>query len=260
VLGPATRQALNVPAADRLEQISSNLERLRWLPRSLPAERVEVDTARATATLYRDDAPVLTMRAVVGKPSTKTPIFASRLEAVVFNPPWNIPSEIAANEVLPRAAREPGYLQREGIVRTGSGLQQRPGPLNALGQLKFDLPSPFGVYLHDTPSKSAFQREVRTLSHGCMRLEQPRALASLLLGWSPGQVDEAIATAETRRVALPRTVPLFVIHSTVFVGADGQLNFLPDVYGWDRKLGRALAGRAALSQAAAHQSECAAAV
>jgi murein L,D-transpeptidase YcbB/YkuD len=257
VLGAATRAALNVSAETRLQQIETNLERLRWLPRELPAERVEVDSGRAIATFYRKDGAPLSMRAIVGKPATKTPMFASRLEAVVFNPPWNIPGEIAANEILPKAARDPTYLAREGIVRTASGLQQRPGPKNALGVLKFDLPSPFGVYLHDTPARSAFSRDVRALSHGCMRLEKPRELAAAALGWSMEQVSAAIAPGLTQRVPLPRPIPLYVVHTTVFVGEDGQANFLPDIYGWDEKLARALAGVAQLRTAeAAHATEC----
>jgi murein L,D-transpeptidase YcbB/YkuD len=257
VLGPATRAALNVTAEARLLQIETNLERLRWLPRDLPIERVEVDTGRAIATFYRKDAPPLAMRAIVGKPATKTPMFVSRLEAVVFNPPWNIPGEIAANEILPRAARDPTYLAREGIVRTPGGLQQRPGPKNALGVLKFDLSSPFGVYLHDTPARSAFARDVRALSHGCMRLEKPRELAAATLGWSLEQVNLAIEPGLTRRVPLPRSIALYVVHTTVFVGDDGQANFLPDVYGWDAKLARALAGVSPLRTAeAAHATEC----
>ena len=109
------------------------------------------------------------------------PIFASQIETVVFNPPWNVPASIANGEILPRAARDPGYLARNNFTYRDGRLQQQPGPTNSLGQVKFDMPSPFGVYLHDTPGRAAFARPVRTLSHGCMRLEKPRELATLLL-------------------------------------------------------------------------------
>lgn len=243
VLGGATRRALDMPAAARLAQIELNLERWRWAPRQLPADRIELDIAGAEAVLYRAGQPKLSMRAVVGKPSTKTPMFASRLEAVVFNPPWNVPVSIASKEIAPKAARDPTYLARHHYVITPNGLQQSPGPDNALGQVKFDLPSPFGVYLHDTPSKGAFARPMRALSHGCMRLEKPLELATELLGqqgWTRAQVEGAVAAGTTRRVSLAQPTPLFVVYRTAFVDAAGEVQFRPDVYGWDEKLSAAL--------------------
>jgi murein L,D-transpeptidase YcbB/YkuD len=259
VVGAATLAALNVSAEARLVQIGANLERWRWLPHDLPDDRVEVDSGFAEARLYQGGRLVLHMRAVVGKPSTKTPMFKSQIEGVIFNPPWNVPDEIAANEVLPRARRDAGYFAREGYVRTANGIQQLPGPKNALGQIKFDLPSPFGVYLHDTPSKSAFDRDVRALSHGCMRLQKPRELAAAALGWSPEQIDQAVSAGTTRRVALPRPLPLFVVHTTALAGVDGKVRFRPDVYGWDHLLNEALAGvgQGGLAQAQSHATDCA---
>ncbi len=258
VVGPETRRALDITAAARLAQIDANLERYRWSPAVLPADRVEVDTGLAEATLFERGAPVLTMRVVVGDLKHKTPMFASQLEAVVVNPPWNVPSSIATAEILPKAARDKGYLARNGFRFVDGRLQQRPGPGNSLGRLKFDLPSPFGVYLHDTPGKSAFARRVRALSHGCMRLEKPRELAVALLGpqgWTLPQIDAAIAQMTTRRIGLDKPVPLFVVHRTAFVDADG-LHLRPDVYGWDAALTRALAGRT-YADAAPGATECA---
>lgn len=251
VLGPATRQALNVPAAERLAQIDANLERWRWAPASPPAERLEVDTGGQEAVLYRDGAAVLRMRIIVGSPKHPTPMFASRIEAVVFNPPWNVPTSIARNELLPAEARRPGTLAGMGIRWVDGHLQQRPGPRNSLGQVKFDLRNPFGVYLHDTPGKGLFAQPVRAFSHGCMRLEKPRELAAALLepqGGSAATVEAGIAAGVTRRVDLRRTVPVYVQHWTVRAD-EGRLTFRPDIYGWDRKLAGALAGR--LSQAKA---------
>lgn len=258
VVGPETRRALDITAAARLAQIDANLERYRWSPAVLPADRLEVDTGLAEATLFERGAPVLTMRVVVGDLKHKTPMFASRLEAVVVNPPWNVPSSIATAEILPKAARDKGYLARNGFRFVDGRLQQRPGPGNSLGRLKFDLPSPFGVYLHDTPGKSAFTRRIRALSHGCMRLEKPRELAVALLrpqGWTLAQIDAAIAQMTTRRIGLDKPVPLFVIHRTAFVDADG-LHLRPDVYGWDAALTRAPAGRS-YADAATGATECA---
>jgi len=240
-----TLAALNVSAETRLQQIEVNLERWRWLARPLLANRAEVDVAAAQMTLYRDGVPALTMRAIVGDPRHHTPLFtAPRLQAVVFNPPWNVPDSIARAEILPKAAKNPGYLARENMTFVDGRLQQRPGPKNALGQLKIDFPSPFGVYLHDTPAKSLFGRAVRALSHGCMRLEKPRELAAALLanqGWTAERIDAAIAQGATQRVELKGAPPLFVIYTTAEADASGAVTFRPDPYGWDDRLRAALA-------------------
>lgn len=246
VVGPATYRALNVSAQARLDQIDANLERWRWLPRPLPANRIEADVGAARAALFVDGVRVLDMRIIVGAPSTKTPMFASRIETVVLNPPWNVPTSIAQGEILPRAARDPGYLARNNFTYRDGRLQQQPGPTNSLGQVKFDMPSPFGVYLHDTPGRAAFARPVRTLSHGCMRLEKPRELATLLLasqGWTRETVDAAIAQGQTRRVDLAAPVPVLVLYNTALVDEDG-LHLLADPYGWDAQLTAALQSQA----------------
>lgn len=246
--GPRTRAELNIPADRRLAQIDANLERWRWLP-PLPDDRVEVDIGAADATLYRAGAPRLTMRTVVGDRAHRTPIFVSALDAIVFNPPWNVPASIAAQELLPKERASPGYLAGHGYSYVDGRLQQRPGPANALGRLKFDLPSPFGVYLHDTPGRSAFERVTRTLSHGCVRLEKPRELAAELLAdqaWTPQGIDAAIDTGVTRRVGLRQPVPLYVLYWTAVAAADGTVEFRRDVYGWDAKLSRALGAAQAM--------------
>lgn len=243
VLGPAARTALNVSAQARLDQIRANLERWRWLPRNLPADRMMVDIGGQRAALFLGGQPALRMKIVVGDPKHHTPMFVSKLNAVVFNPPWLVPTSIATKEIWPKVRRDPGYLARGDYIVSGGRLIQQPGPKNSLGQLKFDLPSPFGVYLHDTPVKSAFTRPSRALSHGCMRLEKPRELADILLGrqgWTSDMVAEAIAAGSTRRVDLKTTVPLYVSYWTVVADAAGEITFRPDVYGWDRKLIAAL--------------------
>lgn len=243
-LGPRTRLALEVPVSTRLAQIDANLERWRWLPRAAPPERIELNVARQDAVLYRGDAIVLSMRVIAGRPSSKTPMFISGLDAVVLNPSWHVPASIARGELEPLERRAPGTLARRGFVREGGGLRQKPGPGNALGQLKFEMPSPFGVYLHDTPSRSLFERADRLLSHGCMRLAKPKDLAVLLLGaqgWTPARLDAAIAARATRRIPLQQPVPLYVLYFTVEADEAGGVRFGADPYGWDAKLTRALA-------------------
>jgi len=245
VVGRETREALNVTAEQRLAQIEANLERWRWV-RSLPPDRLEVNVAAAEAVLYADDAPKLTMRTIVGDLRHHTPMFTSRLASVVINPPWNVPASIAANELWPKEAAQPGYLARNGFSTVNGALRQAPGPRNSLGRLKFDFPSPFGVYLHDTPGRDAFARSNRALSHGCIRLEKPRELAvALAPSWTADEIDAAIDSGQTQRVHLDGRLPLFVLYWTVAPQDDGSLQFHPDRYGWDAELVTALARRPA---------------
>jgi murein L,D-transpeptidase YcbB/YkuD len=241
VAGASTVAALNVPVTRRLDQIRANLERWRWAPRTLPAYRVELNIADPSLVLFDPAAPTLSMRAIVGKADKRTPTFQDHIDAVVLNPPWNVPPDIAAKEVWPKIRRDPGYMAREGfVVRPGGGLQQRPGPKCALGTIKFDLSNPFGVYLHDTPSRSLFARDSRDLSHGCMRLEKPNALAKRLLrdeaAWPEDRIDMVLASGVTVRAPLQRPVPVFVFYWSAFVDDQGQVEFRSDVYHWDEDL------------------------
>ncbi|HTI66295.1 MAG TPA: L,D-transpeptidase family protein [Caulobacteraceae bacterium] len=245
-LNARTVAELNVPAEARVAQIEANLERWRWAPRATPATRLEVNIAAQTLVYVRDGAVVATMRTVVGRPADRTPIFSDAVEAVVFNPPWNVPSTIAAKEILPKLKRDPGYLQRNRfVVQPGGGavtqrLQQLPGPKSALGLVKFDLPNGFNVYLHDTPTKSAFALDERALSHGCIRLEKPLDLARLVLrgdpDWTADAIQAALDRGVTVRARLSRPVPVYVGYWTAFVGEDGAVNFRRDLYGWDAQL------------------------
>jgi murein L,D-transpeptidase YcbB/YkuD len=242
----ATLQALNVSAAARLASLDANLERARWLPDSPPDQRIEVDLAGPTATLFQAGKPALTMKAIVGERTKKTPSFAATVTAVKFNPPWYVPRSIAAHELYPKEHRHPGYFRRNGFYVSNGQLIQRAGPKAALGYIKFEVSDPFGVYLHDTPSRSLFSRDARWLSHGCMRLENPRDLAAALLapqGWTRADVDAAIEARTTRTVALQVQPTVYVVYRTVEVAADGRARFRPDVYGWDPILADALAGR-----------------
>lgn len=242
LVGKPTLAALNTPIETRIAQVEANLERWRWLPREWPATRLEVNIAGATLSYYQDNRLVTAMRAVAGRPSDKSPMLRSEVHSLVFNPPWNVPASIASKELLPKGG---AYLAANGYVTRvvdggGTRLQQLPGPNNALGQVKFDFENRFGVYLHDTPGQAAFARDVRTLSHGCIRLEHPIALAKLLFqgepAWSEEKIDDTLAGGETTRAKLSRTVPVFILYWTAFTDQNGQLNFRNDVYNWDRQV------------------------
>lgn len=249
-LGAATLAALNTPVERRIQQIKANLERWRWLPDALPQDRVDVNIAGAMATLVRNGQVALAMKAAPGRKSDHTPMLASSITAIELNPPWNIPRSIAEKEILPKARANPNYLREEEIrvidrPDGGERLQQKAGPKSALGQVKFEFDNPFGVYLHDTPAKAAFDRSARLVSHGCVRLEKPRDLAAQLLqgqpGWSADTLAAAIDSGDTQRVALDRPMPVYLFYWTAYAGPDGRMMFYPDAYGWDDELLRKVA-------------------
>jgi murein L,D-transpeptidase YcbB/YkuD len=245
-VGAATRAALNVTVERRIDQIVANMERWRWLPASLPARRVQVNVAAGVLTLFKNDQPALSMRAVTGKPGGgETPLLSSEIHSIVLNPPWNVPTSIATRELLPKGR---AYLASAGFrILPGGGLQQRPGPNSALGLLKFDFDNPFAVYLHDTPSKGGFARYTRQVSHGCVRLERPLALARAIMDgdptWTPQQIDETIAGGVTTRAKVADPVAVYLLYWTAYVTPDGQVNFRQDPYGWDTLLIKRIAAQ-----------------
>lgn len=241
--GASTIAALNVNTHDRVRQIEANMERWRWLPAELPAHRVQVNIAAAVLTVFDADKPVMSMRAVTGRPGDETPMLSSTIHSIVFNPPWNVPSSIATKELWPKEHAHPGYLKAHGftVIGTGGGsrLQQNPKH-SALGKVKFDFANNYGVYLHDTPSQSTFDRNSRLASHGCVRLAHPVALAKLMLQddptWTPDAIDAAIGKGTTVRAQLTDPVAVFLLYWTAYASADGKMTFLGDPYGWDRQL------------------------
>ena len=226
------------PAAERrARQVAINLERLRWLPRVIPPDRVVVNAAIARLQLFRNNRPVFTTRVVVGETDKQTPEFQSTISDVLFNPPWNIPRSIAQKEILPRLAADPDYLSRHHMRwRAGGSIQQEAGPYSALGRLKFEMSDRYDVYLHDTPIKSLFQSADRMMSHGCVRVENPRVLAQLLLGQSPETIDKGISLGHTNRRALPNPLPIFIVYQTAYVESDGSIQFSSDPYERDDEI------------------------
>lgn len=226
-------------AASRLRTIAVNLERQRWLPRQMPPDRVWVNAADERVVLYRDDRPVFTARVIVGQDvrENQTPEFSTMIDGVLFNPPWVVPEYIATQEILPKLRRDPNYLTRHRMVMRPDGLlQQLPGPHAGLGVLKFEMDNRFGVYLHDAPEKSLFARADRRISHGCIRVQNVRELAALLMQQPIDAIDQEIATGGTTRVNLPAPVPVFVVYETAFLDIDGTLQFRPDIYNRDAEI------------------------
>ena len=244
VVSGQTLQALNTPIEERIGQILANMERWRWLPAELPTDRIQVNVAAAILTVFHADTPVLSMRAVTGRPGDETPMLTSQVQSIVFNPPWNVPSTIATRELWPKERAHPGYLRAHDfvVVRDGDGmrLQQRAGDSSALGKIKFDFPNNYGVYLHDTPSRGLFNGYGRLASHGCVRLQKPLDLAKLVMQgdpvWTPEAIDAAIAAGKTVRAPLPQPISVFLLYWTAYMGPDGMMNFRDDPYGWDEEL------------------------
>jgi murein L,D-transpeptidase YcbB/YkuD len=228
-------------AERRARQLVVNLERLRWLPRRMPEDRLVVNAAIARLQLFREDRPVFTTRVVVGEIDKQTPEFQSTINDVLFNPPWNIPPSIAQKEILPKLTADPGYLTSHHMrFRSNGSIQQEAGPYSALGRLKFEMSDRYDVYLHDTPTRSLFQSAARMMSHGCVRVENPRGLAVLLLRQPMAAIDKGIATGRTARRPLPAAIPVFVIYQTAYVESDGSIQFRGDPYQRDDEIWRYL--------------------
>ena len=240
-LGNATMVELNVPADMRARQIAVNLERLRWLPRSLPPDRLWVNTASAQLQLFRGSVPVFTTRVVVGETDKQTPEFQSQVVSVLYNPPWYIPYGIAQKEIMPLIDADPDYLEKHHMaMRDNGSILQEAGPYSALGRLKFEMPNRFDVYLHDTPLRNLFARENRRLSHGCVRVQNPRQLASLLLGIPEDDITKGINLGTTNRHNLPQSIAVFIVYQTAFVDPEKGVEFRPDVYQRDSDIAQRL--------------------
>ena len=265
VITAAVTAEMNVPVDQRIRQIELNLERWRWLPRDLGERHIIVNIPEYRLEVWdRGQVPV-SMRVVVGKQDTQTPIFSDEMTHVVFSPYWNVPPTIAQGETLPEIMKDPGFLARanmEVLDRNGQPIdpstidvadpasyrfRQRPGAQNSLGLVKFMFPNQFNVYLHDTPTDSLFARASRSFSHGCVRLENPLALAEYVLrdqqGWTREKIEEAMHAEEERTVKLKKAIPVYLGYWTARVSSDGVMQFRKDVYGIDSRLAALLADR-----------------
>ncbi|GIX15036.1 MAG: murein L,D-transpeptidase [Paracoccaceae bacterium] len=263
IVGPATLAALNATAAERFGQVLVNLERIRWLRRDHSERHIFVNQADFTMEFMDGGRLVLDSRVIVGKPKFATPEFVDMMDHMVVNPTWHVPTSIATKEILPLLQRDPNYLVRNGyrLVPTGSEpvpdgvtsdfsqfstryfpfrIKQDPSERNALGRVKFMFPNQFSIYLHDTPTKSLFEKDQRTYSHGCVRVERPFELAYALLEGQVedprGYFDAILATGRERRINLARPVKVYLTYRTVFLDRQGSVQYRADVYGRDARV------------------------
>ncbi len=270
IVGPKTMLALNSDPSVQMQQVIVNLERRRWLNYDLGDRHIFVNQASFFAYVMDYGLPTLVTRVVVGKTQAKyqTPEFIDEMTHMVVNPSWHIPYSISSQEYLPQLLRDPSVLARENIVMQvrGSGtvvdarlvdlsqyternfpyvLRQRPGANNALGKVKFMFPNQYNIYLHDTPSKSLFNRDSRAYSHGCVRVQRPFDLARTLL--APQESDPAgafqsyLSSGRETQVDLNSPVPVYLTYQTVFIDEAGELAYRVDIYGRDRVIFDALA-------------------
>lgn len=264
VIGPATLREFNVTVTDRIKTMEINMERNRWMQNDFGSYHVFANLADQVLKLVKNGKTIHAEIIQVGLPFHRTPVFSDSMEYLELNPYWNVPVSIAVNEYLPKLRGNPGYLQRANlqvlrggkVVNTfsvpwstyGKGrfpvrLRQPPGPKNALGRVKFMFPNKYNVYIHDTPSKSKFNRSSRYFSHGCLRLRDPLKMAEIILGqqgWSRSKIDNIIKSGKRRVVRLDQEIPVHVVYLTSWVNKDGSVNFRKDVYGRDKILAKAL--------------------
>lgn len=260
--------AMNVSAAARAQQVCVNLERARWVLPGLSNDFLLVNLPAYKAYLIRGGRNVWEARTQIGEEGKRTPSFRSTMRTVVFNPDWTVPPMIIQDEVANGMRGGKNYVAAKGLVVTDKNgsvvdpssvdwsqadtdgfpytLKQPPGPDNALGRVKFLFPNPYSIYLHDTPSKSSFDREKRTFSHGCIRIENPLELAQILLSgqdsWNDGKIQDAVASGEMQNVAIQNPIPVVIVYWTVSVGANGEIRYMKDIYSEDAKVLAALGG------------------
>ena len=255
VIGPATIKLFNQSPVERVAQIELAMERARWIPDDIdgPMILVNIPAFELWAFNSADDPNPLSMKVIVGKaPNNQTPLLWEEMKYLEFMPYWNIPKSIFQKEILPKARNNKGYLASQNIelVRaklseekggvTYTRARQRPGKKNPLGRVKFVFPNTADVYMHDTPSKAAFNRQRRDLSHGCVRVSEPERLAEFVLGdqkgWDKEKISQAMSASKTRHVTLKRTIPVLFYYGTTFVDPENRLRFYPDIYGLDEQM------------------------
>ncbi len=256
VVGPSTVAALNETPEDLIERLEINIERARWLPTELGDRAAFVNAADYTLRLYERDAKVGEMAVIVGEERTQTPIFADTMETVVVNPYWNVPYSILTGEIAPKQVEDPSYIPSndfevlvdEEVVspsfvdweaaaagEASFRVRQTAGDHNALGRIKFLFPNKYAVYLHDTPADSLFDRDIRTFSHGCIRVEEPLRFGAWLLDETESELAAMIRSEERIEIETP-PVPVYITYFTAWAEPDGDVTFARDIYERDAQV------------------------
>ena len=274
-LDAATVKNLNRDTSQRdIQRLVYNMERLRWLPKNLGKRFVIVNQPAFEVRVMDRGNEVWRSNVIVGKPLNQTSAFHDELETVVFNPSWGVPQSIIVNEYLGKLRRDPSYLDRQGFKviapngqvipssaidwaaygdRPPFGVQQPPGKGNALGELKFLFPNKHDIYMHDTPTKNLFAEPVRTFSHGCIRVQNPREFAVAILDWDRATVDKETDSRKSQSIPLPQKIPVHITYFTAWPDSTGKINYFNDMYERDETIEKALAALAKAREASSTQ-------
>ncbi len=260
VIGRATVRAMVGESNDaKIAKVQVAMEQIRWLPADLGQRYVFINQPAFMAYYHNDGVEQFGMKVVVGSKANQTYFFQDEIQTVEFNPYWGVPQSIIINEMLPKLRRDPSYLDRLGYEVQVNGravssssvnwygstnavsVRQPPSSDNALGDLKILFPNAHAIYMHDTPAKSFFNRDMRALSHGCIRLVEPRRMAAAVLGTTIDKVNEQIASGKNRAVQVPVKIPVYVSYFTAWPDKDGKVQFFDDVYDRDSYVQKAFA-------------------
>jgi L,D-transpeptidase YcbB len=257
-LDTATVKALNGPNQSELrEKLISSMERLRWLPDDLGTRHVLVNQASYRVNVIEQGKLLWASNVIVGKPLTQTAVFSDTFETVVYNPTWGVPQSIILNEYLPKLRANSGYLDKIGFkvikpdgkivssrsinwnsvgANSGIGIVQPAGGSNALGEIKFLFPNSHSIYMHDTPNRDLFKESSRNFSHGCVRVENPREFAEVLLGLDRNSVDAEIDNGETKTVKVTKKTNVHLAYFTAWPDENGIIRYHSDAYARDSTL------------------------
>lgn len=259
VIGPSSVRAMVGENNDvKIQKLVIAMEQLRWLPPELGPRYVFINQPAFMVYYYNNNQEQLSMRVVVGSKQHQTFFFENQVQTVEFNPFWGVPQSIIINEMLPKLRSDPNYLDRMGYqVEVGGqavasssvdwygstkniSVRQPPSSDNALGELKILFPNSHAIYMHDTPQKSFFKKDMRALSHGCVRLADPRAMAAAVLNTTVDDVAKQIATGQNKAVAVPQKFPIYIAYFTAWPNKDGVIQYFNDVYDRDAATQKAL--------------------
>ncbi|HSR73386.1 MAG TPA: L,D-transpeptidase family protein, partial [Sulfurovum sp.] len=263
VIGKSTITAMNIPVEQRIASIRLNLDRIKWLNQRNAKRHITINIPAFTLYFEQDGQLLKQMKVITGKPRNPTPIFSNSVQYIVLNPYWNVPKSIIQNEMIPKLLRNPNAMVKEGIdIYAGQGddaqkisggsvdwsqyrysksmpfrFAQPPGYKNALGKVKFLFPNEFSVYMHDTPTKPLFSRDVRAFSHGCIRLGEPIELLKIFSDFNDNvdfeKAQKRMEGNKREYLKLQTQVPIDVVYLTAWVDYDGVLQFRDDIYGYD---------------------------
>jgi len=263
-IGLGTLAVLNKTVQERITTLRLNLDRIKWLKQRKEQRRIIINIPDFMLYFEENDTLLEKIKVIVGKPHNPTPIFSNTVKTIVLNPYWNLPKSIIQKEMIPKLLKNPNAMKKKGIeIRDGWGkdaklvnpksvdwasyryakhvpfrFAQVPGPRNALGKIKFLFPNKFSVYMHDTPTKSLFNKTKRAFSHGCVRLQKPRELLKVFSKFNSNvdykKSQQILKGKDKTYFSLKKQVPVDVIYLTAWVDYDGKLQFRNDIYGYDK--------------------------